>query len=134
MTGGWRWEPDRLRDELEAAGYDVDSSAAELDGGGSLRARLDRGSRSYVVVIDAGGWFRGVVTAVEDETGGAATVAGVPLRLVVETRRAVMVGGALTEPAQLGPVLEALDGLAGGLPGGTSVSGPGGSGEDGPAA
>ena len=134
MTGGWRWEPDRLREALEAAGYDVDASAADLDGGGSLRARLDRGSRSYVVVIDAGGRFRGVVTVVQDETGGSATVAGVPLRLVVETRRAVMVGGVLTDAAQFGPMLEALDGLAGGLPGRTSGYGTSGSEEDGPVA
>lgn len=134
MSGGWRWEPARLREELEAAGYDVDASAADLDGGGSLRARLDRGSRSYVVVVDAGGRFRGVVTVVEDETGGSATVAGAPLRLVVETRRAVMVGGTLTDAAQFGPVLDALDGLAGGLPDRVSRPPSYPSDEDGPVA
>lgn len=134
MTEGWRWEPERLREELEAAGYDVDASEARLDGGGSLRARLDSGIRSYVIVIDAGGRFRGVVTVVEDETSGAATVAGAPLRLVVETRRAVMAGGTLTDAAQFGPVLEALDGLARGLPGDSSGYGSPGSTEDGPVA
>lgn len=115
-TTSWRWNPDGLRAELEAVGYDVDAAEAGAEGG-SVRGRLDRGSRSYVVVLDAGGRFRGVVTAVEDETGGSATVAGVPLRVVAETRRAVMVGGTLTDAAQVGPVLEALDGLASGLPG-----------------
>lgn len=116
MTAGWRWDPERLRAELEEAGYDVDASAADLGGGGSLRARRDRGGRSFVVAIDAGGRLRGVVTVVADETGGSTTVAGAALRLVIETRRAVMVGGTLTEGAQFGPILEALDGLAGGLP------------------
>lgn len=114
----WRWDPVALGGELEAAGYDVDGTEATMGvGGGSLRGRLDRGSRSYVVVLDAGGRFRGVVTVVEDETGGSASVAGAALRVVAETRRAVMVGGTLTDPAQVGPVLEALDGLASGLPG-----------------
>jgi len=114
----WRWEPELLRDALAAAGYDVDPAVSDGANGGSLRARLDRGGRSHVVVLDAGGRFRGVVTVVADETGGSASVAGVALRVVAETRRAVMVGGTLTAVNQLGPVLEALDGLAGGLPSG----------------
>lgn len=122
-TTAWRWEPERLRETLAAAGYDVDATAGDGADDGSLRARQDRGGRSHVVVLDAGGRFRGVVTVVADETGGSATVAGVALRIVAETRRAVMIGGTLTDVVQLGPVLEALDGLAGGLPGG---SGPGG--------
>jgi hypothetical protein len=115
MTAGWRWDPDRLRAELAARGYDVDGEAASLTAdGGSLHGRRDRGERSEIVVIDAGGRFRGVVTVVDGETSGTTGVAGVPLRVVEEGRRVVTITGMLSENGQLGPVLAALDELGGG--------------------
>ena len=112
MSTGWRWAPDRFRTELEALGYDVDATEAELPAGGSLTARRDRGSRSHLVALDAGGRFRATVTVALDEVSGEETVAGIALRVVAETRRWVTVSGALTEPGHLSPLLVALDRLA----------------------
>ena len=109
---GWRWDPDRFRAELEARGYDVDATEAVLPAGGSLTARRDRGSRSHLVALDAGGRFRATVTVALGEVSGEETVAGVALRVVAETRRSVTVSGTLTEADRLPPLLVALDRLA----------------------
>ena len=110
---GWSWEPRRLQADLEALGYDVDASAANLaGGGGSLTARLDRGSRGLLVVLDAGGRFRAKVSVVGHEARRTAEVAGVPLRVVSETRRVATVTGTLSDHGQLAAVLAELDRLA----------------------
>ena len=109
---GWVWEPERLREELEAAGYDVDpAETADSGGGGSLTARRERWGRNQVLSVDAGGRFRGTVTVTLAETGTGAEIATVPVRVVTHTRRESTVGGVLTAPDQLGPVLGFLDAL-----------------------
>ena len=113
---GWRWDPVRFRAELEALGYDVDATEAVLPAGGSLTARRDRGSRSHLVALDAGGRFRATVTVALDEVSGEETVAGVALRVVAETWRSVTVSGTLTEVDHLPSLLVALDRLATGRP------------------
>ncbi len=113
MTGGWQWEPDQLRDALEAAGYDVSLADARLTTvGGSLRARRDRGGRDHLIAIDAGGRFNAVVTVMMDEQSGATSIAQVTLRIVTEARRAVSISGTLTSIDQLRPIVEALDHIA----------------------
>ena len=112
MPTGWRWDPERFRAELEVLGYDVDAAEAVLPAGGSLTARRDRGSRSHLVVLDAGGRFRATITVLSGEVSGEETVAGIALRVVAETRRWVTVSGTLTEPGHLSPLLVALDRLA----------------------
>ena len=111
MTAGWTWDPGRLRADLEALGYDVDAAHAGIDGG-SLTARRDRGGRSHVVVVDAGGRFRAVITVVLDEAGWADEVAGVAVRVVRETRRAVTVTAILDDVGRFVPLVTALDRLA----------------------
>ena len=110
MTAGWRWDPVRLRAVLEALGYDI--AAEETAGGGSLTARRDRASRAHVVVVDAGGRFRAEIAAAADAPGAEVTVAGVPLRVVTETRRTTTITGLLVDPDQLLPLVAALDRLA----------------------
>lgn len=113
MTAGWWWDPFKLRADLEALGYDVAADTAALAGeGGSLTARRDRAGRAYLVVVDAGGRFRAEVTVAVDAPGGPAMVAGVPLRVVGETRRTTTVSGLLADPGQLGPIVAVLDRLA----------------------
>ena len=128
MTDGWTWEPTRLCAELEAFGYDVDAADATADGG-SLTARRDRGLRSHVVVVDAGGRVRGTVTVALDEAGWADEVAGVPVRVVRDTRRTVTVTALLEAVGQFAPLVMALDRLAATAPPGEEAT-PGGS-EDG---
>lgn len=108
----WHWDPDRLRADLAALGYDVDGGDASLPGGGSLSARRERGTRSHLVAVDAGGRFRATTAVAAEEDGRAETVAGVPVRLVAETRRSWTVSATLTDPAQLAAVVAGLDRLA----------------------
>ncbi len=109
----WVYQPQRLRDILEAAGFDVDTSAAILSGGGSLSARRQRGEQATVVSVDAGGRFRATLTAVvETPPSTTGNVAGVQVRIVPELTRTTTISGHLTAPDQLGPLLEALPSLA----------------------
>lgn len=113
MSAGWRWEPERLRAELEALGYDVDvSDPALVEGGGALTARRERSGRSLVAVIDAGGRFRATLTGVVDESRWAESVAGVPLRAVAETRWSLTVGGELVAIEQVTPLVAAVERMA----------------------
>lgn len=112
MSRGWRWDPDRLRLALEAEGFDLDpTDPAPSDDGGSISARRDRAGRTLLVVLDAGGRFRAEITALTDEQGWSTTEAGVPLRVVTETRQASTATGILTDPDQLSPLLAAIDRL-----------------------
>ena len=113
MTAGWRWDPFKLRADLEAFGYDVAADAAALAGeGGSLTARRDRVDRAHLVVVDAGGRFRAEVTVAVDAPGGEDVVAGVLLRVVTEVRRTTTITGLLADPGQFLPLVAALDRLA----------------------
>ncbi len=113
MTTGWRWDPRRLGADLEKLGYDVTANdAAVAREGGSLTARRNRAGRAHLVVVDAGGRFRAEIAVAADAPGGAVTVAGVPLRLVTETRRTTTITGLLVDPDQLLPLVAALDRLA----------------------
>ncbi len=109
----WVYQPQRLRDTLEAAGFDVDTSAAILSGGGSLSARRQRGEQATVVSLDAGGRFLATLTTVVDTPSPETVdVEGVQLRVVPELTRTTVISGQLTTPDQLAPLLEALPSLA----------------------
>ncbi len=109
----WIYQPQQLRDILESAGFDVDTSAAILSGGGSLSARRQRGEQATVVSVDAGGRFRATLTAVvETPPSTTGDVAGVQVRIVSELTRTTTISGHLTTPDQLGPLLQALPSLA----------------------
>ena len=113
MTTGWQWDPVRLRAALESLGYDVTADEAALAGdGGSLTARRDRASRAHLIVVDAGGRFRAEIAVAADAPVGTATVAGVPLRIVTETRRTTTITGLLVDSDQFLPLVAALDRLA----------------------
>jgi hypothetical protein len=115
--GGWRWQPDRFRAELERLGYDVDAAEARLAAArGSVTARRDRGARSDLIALDAGGRFRATVTFATGETSAEEIVAGVPVRVVAEGRRILTVAATLTDAEQVAPVVAALDRLTGGMP------------------
>ncbi|MBA3642446.1 MAG: hypothetical protein H0W59_00030 [Chloroflexia bacterium] len=125
MTETWQWDADRLRDDLEAAGYDVSMADAHLTtAGGSLRARRDRGARDHLIAIDAGGRFNAVVTVMTEEQSGVTSVARVDLRIIAESRRAVSISGTLTSCDQLTPIIEALDHLADAPPASASFPRP----------
>ena len=116
-NGGWRWQPDRFRAELERLGYDVDAADAHLAArGGSVTARRDWGARSDLIALDAGGRFRATVTFATGETSEEEIVAGVPVRVVAEDRRVLTVTAILSDPEHLGPLVAALDRLAVGVP------------------
>ena len=109
MSAGWRWDPERLRADLEALGYDVDAADPALaEGGGRLSARRDTGSRSHVLVVDAGGRFRVEVTHILDETGWSDALAGLPVRVATEMRRTMTVTGTLAGAGQLTLILDSL--------------------------
>jgi hypothetical protein len=98
-----------LAEALRRRGYDVDESAARLGAGGSLAARRERSDRADLVVVDAGGRFRGEVTAVVGDRSRTTTVGGLEVRLV-ETEQVVSVVTALLPDADaLAPLLDALD-------------------------
>ena len=122
MSADWHWDPERLRADLEALGYDVDAADPALaEGCGRLSARRDTGSRSHVLVVDAGGRFRAVETVVLDESGRSAEVAGIAVRLVTEVRRSTTIVGTLAASDQLPALLAFLDNRRGsrGEPGAT---------------
>ncbi len=109
----WVYQPQQLRDTLEAAGFDVDTSAAALEGGGSLSARQQRGERATVVSLDAGGRFLATLTALVDTSPPKTVdIEGVQLRVVPELTRTTTVSGQLAAPDQLKPLLDALPSLA----------------------
>lgn len=109
----WVYQPQQLRDILESAGFDVDTSAAFLSGGGSLSARRQRGEQATVVSVDAGGRFRATLTTVvETPPSTTGDVAGVQVRIVSELTRTTTISGHLRAPDQLGPLLQALPSLA----------------------
>ncbi len=111
----WRWEPDRLREELERAGWETDLSCARIpDGGGSLSARRSRGARTLLLAIDAGGRIRATLTRVVDEHAGTATAAGTVLHLVIESQRTTTVAGTLSQMDAFRELLRFLDTLDGG--------------------
>ena len=116
-AGGWRWQPDQFRAELERLGYDVDAADAHLaTSGGSVTARRDRGSRRDLLALDAGGRFRATATFATGETSAEEIVGGVPVRVVAEGQRILTVTATLTDPEQVAPLVAALDRLTGGMP------------------
>lgn len=109
----WEWEPEAIAAELERLGFDVDRAAARLpEGGGSLTARRDRGDRSQVVTVDAGGRLRARVTAVVAERGERRLIAGARLRVVTRSEAATTMTGTLSDRAQLAAIVAALDAVA----------------------
>ncbi|HET7092099.1 MAG TPA: hypothetical protein VFI22_01440 [Thermomicrobiales bacterium] len=109
----WTWDPETLAADLEAAGFDVDRSEAHLsDSGGSLTARRDRGGQADLAVVDAGGRIRLRATAVAAEAARRTTVAGVPLRIVVQRRVVANVTGTVHSRAEFLAVLGQIDALA----------------------
>ncbi len=112
MSDGWRWDPRRLRADLEGIGYDVTVEADGVAQRGSLTARRDRADRAHLLVVDAGGRFRAEVAVVVDVPGGTVTLAGVPLRVVTETRRTTTMTGLIAAPDQFLPLVAALERLA----------------------
>lgn len=104
----WSWQPAKLSALLRGLGYDVDlSDAAERSG--SLRGRRDRGARSHVVVLDAGGRFRAQVTHVREEARRVASIAGFEATIIRATEQTEHITATLTDPQQLEPLLRALD-------------------------
>lgn len=111
----WRWEPERLCEELDQAGWETDLSAARLpDGGGSLSARRDRGARTLLLAIDAGGRIHATLTRTVDEHADTASAAGTTLHLVIETQRTTTVAGTLSRMRAFRELLRFLDALDGG--------------------
>ena len=109
----WLYHPQRLRDILETAGFDVDITAAVLDGGGSLSARRQRGEQAIVISIDSGGRFLMTLTSiVESPPPRTAAVAGIQVRIVPELTRSTMISGHLPSVDHLKPLLDALPALA----------------------
>jgi hypothetical protein len=109
----WTWDPETLADDLEAAGFDVDRSEARLsDSGGSLTARRDRGERTDLVVVDAGGRIRLRETAVAAEAARRTTVAGVPLRVITQRRVVANVTGTVHSRDEFLAILGQIDALA----------------------
>jgi hypothetical protein len=109
----WRWDPETLAADLEAAGFDVDRTEANLsDSGGSLTARRDRGDRADLVVVDAGGRFRLRATSVAAEDARRVTVANVSLRLIVQRRVVANVTGTVHSRDEFLAILGQIDALA----------------------
>ncbi len=109
----WRWDPESLAADLEAAGFDVDRTEANLsDSGGSLTARRDRGDRADLVVVDAGGRIRLRATSVAAEDARRVTVADVPLRLIVQRRVVANVTGTVHTEDEFKAILGQIDALA----------------------
>ncbi|MFM9106525.1 MAG: hypothetical protein ACKOWF_07480 [Chloroflexota bacterium] len=119
------WNPVMLRTLFLARGYDVAfDDAWPGDDSGSITARRERGPRSHLVVVDAGGRFGARVTVTSGERGHAGEIGSIPVRVTETSQRLVMVSGRLEHPANLDAVLAALDEVADNDdPGGTSRQG-----------
>ena len=107
----WTYRPDDLAAALQAAGFDVDRSVADLSGGGgSLTARRERADRTILVAVDAGGRIRLDVT--ERLTAASSTaetlIGGVAFRQTDETVRTRTLTGMLVESDDLPRVLDDL--------------------------
>lgn len=112
MSVPFDWEPDDLRRELEALGYEVDGARAHTDGGGSLTARRDRGDQSHLLVIDSGGRFRASVTATLDDQSTPAVVAGLSLRIVTTSQHISTISARAPDIRTLLQVVAALGDLS----------------------
>jgi hypothetical protein len=109
----WTTDPDAIACLLEEAGFDVDRSAQELIGGGSLTARRDRADRTTLLVVDAGGRLRIDLTSRLSERTAPATLGGLSLHGVESTVRSRTLTGRLTAGTDLVRLLAELDELAG---------------------
>jgi hypothetical protein len=107
----WSYEPNALAALLEAAGFDVDRTAADMIGGGSLTARRDRADRTTILVVDAGGRLRIDLTTRLSERAAPLGLTGLRLHGVETTVRTWTLTGQATEKEAVARLLAELDRL-----------------------
>jgi hypothetical protein len=107
----WRQAMPALEDTLRDFGYDIESQSAG-NSPRSIVARRDLEDRAVVIVIDAAGRFRAVITWVVGEWPSRDDIGGVPVRVVDAVSRAVTVTGQLDGPEQFAEVVAGLGTIA----------------------
>jgi hypothetical protein len=102
MSAKWVINPHDLIAFLESQGFDVERSEISLaDGGGSLTARKESGTRAILVRTDAGGHLQILLTdALDDLAADPIDIAGLRLTVTDTTIRRRTVRGAVTNLEQ----------------------------------
>ena len=114
MNTVWTIDPHELARELEAHGFDVEREGTSLpEGGGSLTARKETGTRGIVVRVDAGGRLQLILTeALADAAAEPLDVEGVHLRVTDTTIRRRTFRGTVRTLDQFTAIVASITGKA----------------------
>jgi hypothetical protein len=108
----WTIDPHELARELEAHGFDIEREGTSLpEGGGSLTARKETGTRGIVVRVDAGGRLQLSLTeALADAAAEPLDVEGVRLTVTDTTIRRRIFRGTVGTLDQLTAIIASTAG------------------------
>jgi hypothetical protein len=112
VNSAWTIDPYQLARELEAHGFDVERGDASLrEGGGSLTARKEAGTRGIVVRVDAGGRLQLILTeALADAAADPLDVEGVRLTVTDTTIRRRIFRGTVRNLDQFTAIIASITG------------------------
>lgn len=101
----------RLSQTLREIGFDIEPPRPGDPPDAGIVARRDLGERVVLLTVDSGGRFRIEVTWTVAEHAAGDEIAGVPVRVVETTNRAVSIAGQVAEMGRMTAVIEALGAL-----------------------
>lgn len=110
MTTIPNWQPNHIRDLLQARGYDVNRPDARY-GDDSVSGRRERAGHVQQFVIDRGGRFRAEVTVDLGESRRTTSIGAVPVVVVTQNQRTLTVTGNLPHLGHLTSILNQIDTL-----------------------